>query len=89
MKFGFIRINEHKCGFFVYVCVLWHTGPDHDPLAAVPSQSRAVQEHPASGVGAPGEAATTPHLQRLSHQEADEEGGADGDQHGHLPRRHV
>ena len=73
------------------ICVFLFSpaGQNHDPSAAVPRQSRAVQEHPASGVGAPGEAAATSDLQRLGHQEADEEGGADGHQHRHFPRGHV
>lgn len=45
-----------KCGIDPNTFVLL-TGPNHYPLAAVPGKSRAVQEHPATGVGAPREAA--------------------------------
>lgn len=64
-------------------------GPDHHPPAAVQDKGRVVQEHTATGMGPTGETPTTFDLQRFSHQEADEEGRADGDQHGHLPCGHL
>lgn len=63
-------------------------GPHHHTPAAVPSQGRAVAQHTATGLGATGEAAAAPDLQRLSHPQADAEGGAYGHQHRHLPCGH-
>lgn len=64
------------------------TGPYHHSPAAVQDKSRVVQEHAASGLGPTGEAAKTFDLQCLSHQEADEKGRTDGDQHRYLPCGH-
>lgn len=70
------------------VCVAF-AGPHHHSPAAVQDKGRVVQEHPAAGMGATGEATETFDLQRFSHQEADEEGRADGHQHRYFPCGHV